>query len=131
MVGQATKLFTRREIEPRNHKDDAVFVIDNVVYDVTKFLEDHPGGVEVLVDNAGRDASQCFHDVGHSEDAQEWMKKFVVGGVVEGDRLPVKKKEIAWGGGEEGITLSGLVSACAPPLGFAALATLMYFYVFA
>ena len=30
-------------------------IISNKVYDVTKYLEDHPGGEEVLLDKGGMD----------------------------------------------------------------------------
>ena len=39
----------------------------------------HPGGEEVLMDSAGRDATSDFEDVGHSEDARKLMKKYLVG----------------------------------------------------
>ena len=34
--------------------------IDGKVYDVTKFLDDHPGGGDVMVSSSGRDASDDF-----------------------------------------------------------------------
>ncbi|KDO61157.1 hypothetical protein CISIN_1g045035mg, partial [Citrus sinensis] len=36
------------------------------VYEVTKFLEDHPGGDEVFLSVTGKDATDDFEDVGHS-----------------------------------------------------------------
>ncbi|XP_049876542.1 cytochrome b5-like [Pectinophora gossypiella] len=125
-----TRTYTRQELEARNHKEDAAFVIDNVVYDVTRFLEEHPGGPEVLLDNAGRDASQCFHDVGHSEDARDWMKKFVVGEVVEADRREVRVREQGWGGGASPLTLAGALAAAGPPLALAVLAWWLHGYLF-
>ena len=49
------------------------------MYDVTKFLEQHPGGEEVLLDLAGRDATTDFNDVGHSEEAHKLMKDYLIG----------------------------------------------------
>jgi cytochrome b5 len=40
------------------------------VYDVTKYLDDHPGGAEVLLEQAGQDATDMFEDIGHSQDAR-------------------------------------------------------------
>jgi cytochrome b involved in lipid metabolism len=50
------------------HKDrNSTWVaIHNKVYDVTKFLVEHPGGEEVLLDAAGAYATDSFEDVGHS-----------------------------------------------------------------
>jgi cytochrome-b5 reductase len=49
------------------------------VYDVTKYLEDHPGGAESLIEVAGKDATVTFEDVGHSADARETMESFLIG----------------------------------------------------
>ncbi|XP_072948078.1 cytochrome b5-like [Epargyreus clarus] len=122
--------FTRKEIEARNRRDDAVIIIDNVVYDVTHFLDDHPGGVEVLLNNAGRDASRCFHDVGHSDDAKQWRQRFRLGEVVDEDRWEVIREQAAAPDTEHELTLSGLINVWAPPLFMGALAILAYIYLF-
>jgi cytochrome b involved in lipid metabolism len=56
--------FTRKEFELINQKvkdgdKDAkkYIVIDNKLYDVTEFVEDHPGGEAVLMTHVGKDAS--------------------------------------------------------------------------
>lgn len=47
------KVFTAQEVSQHNKEDDCWLVIDNKVYDVTKYLNDHPGGPEILYDLAG------------------------------------------------------------------------------
>ncbi|XP_045763339.1 cytochrome b5-like [Maniola jurtina] len=89
------KRFTRKGLAERNTKTDAVFVIENIVYDVTKFLDDHPGGHEVLLNVAGKDASEDFDDVGHSTDAKEMMKKYIIGELVEEDKVQPKRKQFS------------------------------------
>jgi cytochrome-b5 reductase len=49
------------------------------VYDVTKYIHDHPGGSDILVEAAGTDATEAFDNAGHSEDAFEIMAEFQVG----------------------------------------------------
>lgn len=49
------------------------------MYDVTKYMENHPGGIEVLQEAAGSDASEAFDNAGHSEDAFEIMQDLCVG----------------------------------------------------
>lgn len=49
------------------------------VYDVTSYLDDHPGGAEVMLDVAGKDADEFFEDIGHSNDAREELAKHVIG----------------------------------------------------
>lgn len=50
-----------------------------VVYDVTNYVRDHPGGADVLCDVAGTDATAAYEDVGHSEDADEILKTYLIG----------------------------------------------------
>ena len=56
-------------------------MIRGTVYDVTAFLEDHPGGDDVLKDKAGQDATQAFEDIGHSPEAEQQMAKYAIGRV--------------------------------------------------
>lgn len=56
------------------------------MYEVTKFLEEHPGGEEVLLEQAGKNATEAFEDVGHSTDARELMKQYMIGELCEEDK---------------------------------------------
>lgn len=58
-------------------------IIDKKVYDVTKFLDEHPGGEDVLLDSSGQDATQGFEDVGHSAEARAQLKELFIGEVRE------------------------------------------------
>lgn len=49
------------------------------VYDVTKYLDDHPGGAEVMLDVAGQNADEFFEDIGHSKEARAELKKYEIG----------------------------------------------------
>lgn len=48
---------------------------------MTEFLEEHPGGDEVLLLAAEKDATDDFEDVGHSDSAKELMEKYYVGDI--------------------------------------------------
>ena len=39
----------------------------------------HPGGEEVLLEQAGADATESFEDVGHSMDAREILLQYFIG----------------------------------------------------
>jgi len=65
------------------------------VYDVTKYLEEHPGGSEVLLDHGGKYADEMFEDIGHSGDAKEKLKTLLVG------ELTVREREGGREGGKE------------------------------
>jgi cytochrome b5 len=49
------------------------------VYDITKYLDDHPGGAEVMLDVAGQDADEFFEDIGHSKEARTELTKYYIG----------------------------------------------------
>eukprot|EP00928_Gymnodinium_smaydae_P030984 TRINITY_DN22893_c0_g2_i1.p1 TRINITY_DN22893_c0_g2~~TRINITY_DN22893_c0_g2_i1.p1 ORF type:complete len:1036 (-),score=211.84 TRINITY_DN22893_c0_g2_i1:159-3266(-) len=53
--------------------------IQGVVYDLTAFLPEHPGGADILRRHAGKDATEAFRRIGHSSAAKQQMQKFVVG----------------------------------------------------
>ncbi|CDY47078.1 hypothetical protein BRARA_C01385 [Brassica rapa] len=68
------KVFSSDEVSQHNKRDDCWLIISGKVYDVTHFMDEHPGGDEVFLSSAGKDATFDFEDVGHSEDARELMK---------------------------------------------------------
>ena len=65
------------------------------VYDVTNYLDDHPGGAEVMLDLAGKDADEFFEDIGHSNDARAELKKHLIGVLKLSDADLAKLKEQA------------------------------------
>ncbi|KAM3269241.1 cytochrome b5 [Capsicum chacoense] len=74
-----TKLFTMEEAAQHNTKDDCWVVIDGKVYDVSSYLDEHPGGDDVVLAVTGQDATDEFEDAGHSKSARELMEKFFIG----------------------------------------------------
>ncbi|GMH02503.1 hypothetical protein Nepgr_004342 [Nepenthes gracilis] len=80
-MGGESKVYTLAEVAEHNTSKDCWLVIGGKVYDVTKFLEDHPGGDEVLLSATGKDATDDFEDVGHSSTARAMMDEFLVGNI--------------------------------------------------
>ncbi|KAM7487514.1 hypothetical protein LguiB_024998 [Lonicera macranthoides] len=74
-----TKLYTMNEASLHNSKDDCWVVIDGKVYDVSSYLEEHPGGDDVILAATGKDATDEFEDAGHSKSARELMESFFIG----------------------------------------------------
>ncbi|XP_053324339.1 cytochrome b5 [Spea bombifrons] len=83
--------YTLDEIQKHNHSKSTWIIIHNKVYDVTKFLEEHPGGEEVLREQAGGDATESFEDIGHSTDARNMSKDFIIGELHPDDRSKIQK----------------------------------------
>eukprot|EP00920_Eleutheroschizon_duboscqi_P039905 GHVT01095747.1.p2 GENE.GHVT01095747.1~~GHVT01095747.1.p2 ORF type:complete len:164 (+),score=38.97 GHVT01095747.1:781-1272(+) len=77
---------SRDELAKHNTAGDCWVVIHGVVYNLTSFLEDHPGGPEVLVSLAGGDASVGFDSIGHTQSAKKMAAAFEVG-VLAGQEL--------------------------------------------
>lgn len=77
-----TKYFTREEVSKHNLKSDCWIIINGGVYDVTSYLQDHPGGSYTIMDNAGKDATYDFENVFrhlHSAKANALKEDFLVG----------------------------------------------------
>lgn len=71
------------EIAKHNTEQDCWVIIRNIVYDLTKFLPDHPGGKKAIMLFAGKDATEEF-DMLHPPNV---LKKYLMHEAVLG---PVK-----------------------------------------
>lgn len=130
MTGNTEELKTITLKELREHRDakSLWLAIHDTVYDITKFMEEHPGGEEVLLEQAGGYATEAFEDVGHSTDAREMMQKYAIGKLADGEKENLSKKNMfnqKVSGEDSSSWTSWLV-----PLGIAAIATAAYRYMF-
>lgn len=81
------KIITIEEVSWHDQSDDCWIIIYDYVYDCTKFIEQHPGGHEVILEYAGRDATLAFVGTGHSDDAKKIMEKYLIGELPFTERL--------------------------------------------
>ncbi|KAL9019425.1 MAG: hypothetical protein Q9185_003317 [Variospora sp. 1 TL-2023] len=90
---------TFSDVASHNSKKDLYLVIHDKVYDVTKFVDEHPGGEEVLLDVGGQDATEAFEDVGHSDEAREILEGLKTGDLkrMPGDPEPHSSSSAAQG----------------------------------
>ncbi|KAI8890899.1 cytochrome b5 [Backusella circina FSU 941] len=72
-------IFSSDDVAKHNTKNDLWVSIHNKVYNVTEFVIEHPGGEEVLIDEAGKDATEAFEDIGHSDEARDILEKYLIG----------------------------------------------------
>lgn len=85
MPSRSLPTFTRAEVESHNSDSDCYVTIADNVYDITDFVESHPGGPELVLDWAGRDVTDILKDEDshkHSESAYEILEESLVGFVV-------------------------------------------------
>ncbi|KII60740.1 putative heme-binding protein [Thelohanellus kitauei] len=54
---------TMDEVQKHCKSDDCWIVLGNNVYEVTDFLEYHPGGPETILEYAGKDGTKAFIEV--------------------------------------------------------------------
>ncbi|KAL2846905.1 cytochrome b5 [Aspergillus pseudoustus] len=73
------KSFTSAEVASHKSKGDLYIIIHDKIYDVTSFVDEHPGGGEVLLEVGGQDGTEAFEDVGHSDNAREALDRLEVG----------------------------------------------------
>ncbi|XP_047646352.1 cytochrome b5 type B [Phacochoerus africanus] len=92
-VETSVTYYRLEEVAKRNSSKELWLVIHGRVYDVTRFMNEHPGGEEVLMEQAGRDATESFEDVGHSSDAREMLKQYYIGDVHPNDLKSESGKE--------------------------------------
>lgn len=79
--------FTLSEVSNHCTHDDCWIVVRDHVYDVTEFLQLHPGGSEIIMEHAGLDATFAFRGVGHSTEALDEMEQYLIGELVENEKL--------------------------------------------
>ncbi|MCJ1237667.1 hypothetical protein MMC14_005654 [Varicellaria rhodocarpa] len=70
---------TYTQVSEHSSKKDLYLVVHDQVYNATTFIDEHPGGEEVLLDVGGQDATEAFEDVGHSDEAREILEGMLVG----------------------------------------------------
>jgi cytochrome b5 len=87
-----SKTFTLEAVSKHNTKSDIYIIIHDKVYDVSRFLQEHPGGEEVLLETAGEDGTEAFEDIGHSDEARGTLEGFLVGDLVRQSSDPVRRK---------------------------------------
>ncbi|KAI9288462.1 hypothetical protein BC943DRAFT_345620 [Umbelopsis sp. AD052] len=79
--------FTTKQIAKHNHSNSTWVIVDDKVYDVTQFLQDHPGGDDLILEHAGTDVTEIMKDQlehEHSDAAYDLLNEHYIGTV---DRL--------------------------------------------
>ncbi|PBC26702.1 Cytochrome b5 [Apis cerana cerana] len=98
--------YSLKEVATRDGKEETRvwIVIYDMVYDVTDYKDEvekrvikqiiyHPGGPELIEEYAGQDATRGFDEFGHSTDAKRILKKYLVGELIEEDKIRNRRKK--------------------------------------
>ncbi|EJT47705.1 oxidoreductase [Trichosporon asahii var. asahii CBS 8904] len=76
------RIFANADVSKRNTRKQCWITYNGNVYDVTEFLEDHPGGDDLILNVAGGDVGTIMADPtshAHSTSAYEMLEEFKIG----------------------------------------------------
>jgi len=79
--------YSLEQVSWHTSNDDCWIVIEDKVYDITKFIRQHPGGYEIMLEQAGGDATLAFRGVGHSSNADNDLEKYLIGILPASERI--------------------------------------------
>ncbi|KAL6056339.1 Cytochrome b5 [Balamuthia mandrillaris] len=81
------RTFSREEVAKHNRPGDIWVIINRKVYNISLWANVHPGGLQVLIDHAGKDATVSWANAGHGYRARSLMKQFLIGQVLDEPRF--------------------------------------------
>ena len=77
---EAPRKISTDEVKLHNTFGDCWLIIRGKVYDVSQYMERHPGGVDLLMNNSsGKDATEAYDDADHTKRAKETLEKYYIG----------------------------------------------------
>ncbi|XP_067906031.1 fatty acid 2-hydroxylase [Heterodontus francisci] len=79
------RYFSIAEVQKHTTVDSCWIIHDRRVYDVSTFIQRHPGGEQMIVQRAGRDVSRDMAGPPHrhSPNAQRWLQQYYIGDLEE------------------------------------------------
>merc|ERR1719197_172468 len=89
-AGKEAKVRTQRKLPTitnatlKKNTDKLWMAIHGLVYDVTKYMGEHPGGGQILEAVSGKDATYEFEEAGHTVLSRREVDRLVLHGVLEG-----------------------------------------------
>lgn len=69
------------EVAQHNKPEDLFMVVQNKVYDVTDFVEDHPGGADTIAKHPGKDNTEGFSGIQHPAKVWDMIQDYYCGEV--------------------------------------------------
>jgi 4-hydroxysphinganine ceramide fatty acyl 2-hydroxylase len=89
------RIFTADDLTAHNKKGDCWIVRNGKVYDVSAFVDDHPGGDDLILQYAGKDIGEAMDDPEehiHSVSAYDMLDEYMIGKLGK-DALVVDESE--------------------------------------
>merc|ERR1719502_1433175 len=82
---EALPQYTLAEVAKHCTPDDCWVIIDERVYDVTRFVAKHPGGVGPMINLAGKDATDVFANYHAHRIYRTMLPAFLIGEMAPGE----------------------------------------------
>ncbi|KAK4245271.1 hypothetical protein VTI28DRAFT_3796 [Corynascus sepedonium] len=82
-----SKQITKAEVAQHKDEKSMYIIVDDGVYDVAGFLDDHPGGAKILKRMAGKDATKQFWKYHGKSVLEKYGPKLKVGTLKEEAKL--------------------------------------------
>ncbi|CAK9442299.1 uncharacterized protein LODBEIA_P60420 [Lodderomyces beijingensis] len=92
-MSDEVKIYDLEQVSKHTTHDDCWVVINGKVYNVSSYIDEHPGGEEVILDVAGADATEAFDDIGHSDEAHEILAKLFIGNLKGAKAVEAKRAQ--------------------------------------
>jgi cytochrome b involved in lipid metabolism len=74
------KYYTMEEVQKHNSRESCWTVVRGEVYDLTAWIDKHPGGADKILKLCGKDGTQGFEKVhGGQEKPEKALEKFEIG----------------------------------------------------
>lgn len=85
--GGPAATYSREEVAAHGTPEDCWLIVDGKVYDVSRYVAEHPGG-DAILKNAGKDSTKGFNGPQHPSRVFEQIEEYYVGDVA--DAAPAK-----------------------------------------
>lgn len=82
-VAPPPRKLTRADVSAHTSPTDAWIIIGKGVYNITSYVEEHPGGVAAILRNAGGDSTAGFHGPQHPARVFDMIEDFRIGDLVD------------------------------------------------
>ncbi|KAI0896766.1 cytochrome b5 [Annulohypoxylon nitens] len=83
-----SKTFTAKDVaEHKDEQNGMYIIVDSGVYDITNFLEEHPGGAKILKRMAGKNATKQFWKYHGKTVLDKYGDKLKIGDLTETAKL--------------------------------------------
>ncbi|PWY67028.1 L-lactate dehydrogenase [Aspergillus eucalypticola CBS 122712] len=80
-------ILSREEVEKHSTRESCWVAIHGSVYDVTEFLDEHPGGAQVILRCAGKDGTADFDSVHDKDVLSQALPPSALKGIIQPDTL--------------------------------------------